>query len=503
MGDLGGEELEEPVQLLGVAPPFRDEGRGIVLGRLERANLELQPVAEALDTAEHANGVPFAEPLVEELDVVPDPSLDLARRVDELEREVRAAGARAETLLAGDCVEALDNSILGQLRDRHPAILGPRTDGKLARGAPAEAVSRPALRRGDGRVAGRSGRSSLRRHHAGDAGAPRGPEPVERRAARPPRRRRRGGARVGGLARARRAGTGGEARRLAAGRGVHGAGRGRPHAAGNRRPRPPRPVRRRRRASPRGDVRGAEADAPRAAARHADEALAGLPPPPRRRPRARGRAGPDRGAGRRREPPLAYRRSGGDRLGLRRRRGAAPHRRRPSPLRDRAPLPRGAGDRGDGPRPRRARGQGRRGPRDLPDAPGHRRAGPGSGRRAQADTVCRPRRSGFRARGDPARPGRLRAPAARRHLARRGAARPRARHGSGRRAAAPGGRLHAQRGRGGARRDERRGHCGVPRACADGGAGRGLRQGRNAHAAQEHLLLPQAHERAAVLPFDE
>jgi hypothetical protein len=35
MGGLGGEELEEAVQLLGVAPSFRDERRGIVLGRLE------------------------------------------------------------------------------------------------------------------------------------------------------------------------------------------------------------------------------------------------------------------------------------------------------------------------------------------------------------------------------------------------------------------------------------------------------------------------------------
>ena len=223
MGDLGGEELEEAVELLGVAPALGNERCGVVLGRLERANLELEAVAEALDAAEHAHGVALAEALVEELDVVPDAGLDLARRIDELEREVRAAGAGAETLLAGDCVEALDNSILGQLRDRHPAILGPRTDGRLRRGAPTEAVSRPALRRGDGRVAGRSGRSSLRRHHSRDAGAPRGPQPLERRAARPSRRRRGGRPRARGLAGAGRPRARGEARRLAAGGGVHGA----------------------------------------------------------------------------------------------------------------------------------------------------------------------------------------------------------------------------------------------------------------------------------------
>ena len=90
MGDLGGEELEEAVELVRVAPHRGREPRRVVVGRgLDRAHLELEPVAEALDAAEHANRVAFAEARVEQVDVVPDASLDAAARVDELEREVR------------------------------------------------------------------------------------------------------------------------------------------------------------------------------------------------------------------------------------------------------------------------------------------------------------------------------------------------------------------------------------------------------------------------------
>ena len=87
--DLGDEELEEAGELVGVAPHRRGERRGVDVGRLERAHVELQPVAELLDPAEHAHRVAFAEAAVEQLDVVPDARLDPAGRVDELEREVR------------------------------------------------------------------------------------------------------------------------------------------------------------------------------------------------------------------------------------------------------------------------------------------------------------------------------------------------------------------------------------------------------------------------------
>ena len=99
MCDLGGEELEEAVELFHVALRLRHELGRIGLRRLERANLELKPVTEALDAAEHPDGVSLPEALVEELDVVPDTGLDLAGGVDELERQVRTSGAGAERCL--------------------------------------------------------------------------------------------------------------------------------------------------------------------------------------------------------------------------------------------------------------------------------------------------------------------------------------------------------------------------------------------------------------------
>ncbi len=124
MGDLAGEELEEPVELLHVAASLRDELARVGLGRLERAHLELQAVAEALHPAEHAHGVSLAEAAVEELDVVPDARLDAPARVDELERQVGAARARAQTLLPRNGEEALDDPVLGQLGDGDGALTG-------------------------------------------------------------------------------------------------------------------------------------------------------------------------------------------------------------------------------------------------------------------------------------------------------------------------------------------------------------------------------------------
>ena len=96
---------------------MRSAGIGAV-GGLERAHVELQAVAEALHAAEHAHGVALGEAPVEELDVVPDAPLDAAARVDELERQVGGPAPRAQPALAGHGVDALDDAVLGQLRDR-------------------------------------------------------------------------------------------------------------------------------------------------------------------------------------------------------------------------------------------------------------------------------------------------------------------------------------------------------------------------------------------------
>ena len=85
MRDLGGEELEEAVELVGVAAQRGRERGGIGVGRLDRPHLELQPAVEALHAAEHAHRVALGEPPVEQLDVVPDAPLDPAARVDELD----------------------------------------------------------------------------------------------------------------------------------------------------------------------------------------------------------------------------------------------------------------------------------------------------------------------------------------------------------------------------------------------------------------------------------
>jgi len=102
MGDLRGEELEEPVELVRVAAHRRGEVGRVRFGRLDRAHLQLQPSVEALDAREHAHGVALREAPVEELDVVPDATLDPPARVDELEREVRLAVLRRQATLARD-----------------------------------------------------------------------------------------------------------------------------------------------------------------------------------------------------------------------------------------------------------------------------------------------------------------------------------------------------------------------------------------------------------------
>ena len=119
VGDLSGEELEEPVELVCVSPHRRHEqGRVRARRTLEGTHLELKAPAEALDPAEHAHGVAFGEASVEKLDVVPDARLDPTARVGEFEREVRSAVPRPATLLASHRVDPVDGPVFGELRDR-------------------------------------------------------------------------------------------------------------------------------------------------------------------------------------------------------------------------------------------------------------------------------------------------------------------------------------------------------------------------------------------------
>src|SRR6266511_817470 len=171
VSDLTGKELEEAVQLVGVAPERRSELGWIGLGRgFQCAHIDLEAVAELLYPSEHPHGISLCEPRVEELDIVPDTCVDPAARIDELEREVRSSALCPHPLLAGDCVDALDDPFFGQLRDRaHEASLGPGTDARVGPDGRGQAVSRRALRRSEGRSTGAARRSALRRYIAGGA----------------------------------------------------------------------------------------------------------------------------------------------------------------------------------------------------------------------------------------------------------------------------------------------------------------------------------------------
>ena len=130
MGDLGGEELEEALELVGVAAHRRRSAAGSTpCAGSSVPHVELEPVAELLDPAEHAHRVALREARVEQLDVVPHARLDAAARVDELEREVRRAVPRAQPLLARDRVDALDGAVLLELGDGGHAAESRRRGG--------------------------------------------------------------------------------------------------------------------------------------------------------------------------------------------------------------------------------------------------------------------------------------------------------------------------------------------------------------------------------------
>ncbi len=131
--DLRGEEVEEPVELVGVPSERRCQLGGVcILGGLNRAHLHLQLAAEALDSSEHVHRVALIESPVEQVDVVPNPGLDAAACVGQLEREIRSARTGSAPLLLRHRKDALDRPILGELGDRgHVPSLWPRHVGTL------------------------------------------------------------------------------------------------------------------------------------------------------------------------------------------------------------------------------------------------------------------------------------------------------------------------------------------------------------------------------------
>ena len=280
MRDLAGEELQKAVQLVGVPPQRRCELRRIGLRRgLERAHVDLQPVPELLDAAEHAHGVALREARVEQLDVVPDARVDAAARIDELEREVRGAALRAQPLLARDRVDALDDPLFGQLCDcAHDASLGPNPDARVGPNGRGQAVPRRALRRVEGRPAGAARGAAVRRDLARAArGVPRA-QPLQRRP--PDASRRRGAGRPGrdGLARTGRARAGPGARLLVPFAGLRRSGRRFPHEIGVGRLAPSGALRERGRPPARAHASRAERGPAPAAPRHAHAARADLSP---------------------------------------------------------------------------------------------------------------------------------------------------------------------------------------------------------------------------------
>ncbi len=142
MGDLAREELEESLQLVGVAPQAGRKVGGVRPGgRLERSYLHLESPSEPLDAPQHVYRIPLLEAAIEQLDVVPDPRLDASRRVHELEREVGGATLGAQPALAGDGVHALHGAILDQLGDcGHGGESMPGTLDPMADVAPFRAV---------------------------------------------------------------------------------------------------------------------------------------------------------------------------------------------------------------------------------------------------------------------------------------------------------------------------------------------------------------------------
>ncbi len=117
--DLAREVLEEPVELVDVAVGDGQERGGIhLLSARDRTHLDLQLVAEALDATGDAHEVAALEAAGEDVRVPERAGLDRARPVAQLERQVRAARARGQAVLARAGEDRVDLVAGAQAGDR-------------------------------------------------------------------------------------------------------------------------------------------------------------------------------------------------------------------------------------------------------------------------------------------------------------------------------------------------------------------------------------------------
>ena len=116
---LGDEELEKAFQLVGVAAHRGRHRRrvDVLCGSSVRTSSWSRSRNRSTRPSTRTAS-PSAKRSVEQLDVVPDARLDAAARIDELEREVRRAVPRAQSLLLRDRIDAVDRAVLLELRDR-------------------------------------------------------------------------------------------------------------------------------------------------------------------------------------------------------------------------------------------------------------------------------------------------------------------------------------------------------------------------------------------------
>ena len=126
--DLARQVLEEAVELVEVAVGDGQErgGVGRAVGRpSDRAQVDLQLVAEALDAAGDADEVAALEAPGEDVGVAERAALDRARAIAQLDGEIRRAAARQQPVLARAREDPLDLLAGAQRGDGHA--------GKVAR----------------------------------------------------------------------------------------------------------------------------------------------------------------------------------------------------------------------------------------------------------------------------------------------------------------------------------------------------------------------------------